>query len=173
MRSNKDSFTLVIVSAGLLLSVVVSVWLWRSSGERARRIRALDHTISNAETRMLSIQAVLERYALLERRLPGKSAHGPWTLNGGELFEDMKSVATSAELLVDERMRKEILTDPWSNYYHIRFQPASGDAISAASELCTVFVWSSGPNRDNELGGGDDISLGAFEITISAVPSDR
>ena len=57
-------------------------------------------------------------------------------------------------------LREGILVDPWGTPYNVSGYSSLTESLSRKSQMqfeCEVFIWSSGPNRSNEYGRGDDV----------------
>lgn len=100
-----------------------------------------------------------------------KWAAGKWC-TGRPISEDVAQLNPAlinfSENLLGRRTINGHLVDPWGETYHIAID-TDNDGIteiflsSSKEEICKrvnspVAVWSNGPNRENDLGGGDDIA---------------
>jgi hypothetical protein len=58
--------------------------------------------------------------------------------------------------------------DPWGKpfWVNISFTGVANDDLGQKVQVCRIVLWSSGPNKENEQGSGDDIVFGPFEVKI-------
>lgn len=118
------------------------------------RRELLTHT--RARTDILALETALHQYHQTFEQWP------PTTTNHVEIIRFLRGNNDAQRVFLElppDAMRRGRYMDPWSRPYYIRLDWEGRGAVElpTTSVPRRVVVWSSGPNRLNEFGAGDDI----------------
>jgi len=157
-RRRKPPFAILLFGFGIAV-IIAAVLLPSNTRARAQA------RVSKARADIASITWALKTYYVEYGACPFPEQSREERDNAAVMAVLMgKSEAQNPRRIVfleadSQRVRDGTYIDPWGHSYHIMVDANYDErvAIGGATLKTPVAVWSDGPNRMNEFGGGDDV----------------
>jgi hypothetical protein len=155
MKARRGALSIAAAIAAVVFFIVWYALLLMPVFDAPGSRRALLNQ-TRAHTDVLALETALLRYFHTFEQWPARATNHVdiirFLRGQNDAQRDFLDLAPAA-------VRRGRVPDPWTQPYHIRVDWEGGGAIALPSTNLArrVAIWSSGPNRINEYGAGDDI----------------